>query len=215
MISGLVFDMDGLLLDSERIVKRSWEEAGNEMGIPGMGEHIFHTLGLNRAGRDAYFRKALGEDFGIAEFSERMSRFFYRIVDEEGLPLKTGVKELLPYAKARGYKLAVATSSGREYSTKMLREAGIYTYFDGCVFGDMVQNSKPHPEIYRKACECIDTPPECCLAFEDAPAGIRSAHDAGLKVIAVPDLLEPPKEVLPMIYRRYETLLDVIPFLDS
>ena len=103
MISGLVFDMDGLLLDSERIVKRSWEEAGNEMGIPGMGEHIFHTLGLNRAGRDAYFRKALGEDFGIAEFSERMSRFFYRIVDEEGLPLKTGVKELLPYAKARGY----------------------------------------------------------------------------------------------------------------
>ena len=145
--------MDGLLLDSERIVKRSWEEAGNEMGIPGMGEHIFHTLGLNRAGRDAYFRKALGEDFGIAEFSERMSRFFYRIVDEEGLPLKTGVKELLPYAKARGYKLAVATSSGREYSTKMLREAGIYTYFDGCVFGDMVQNSKPHPEkIGRASC---------------------------------------------------------------
>ena len=144
-----------------------------------------------------------------------MSRFFYRIVDEEGLPLKTVVKELLPYAKARGYKLAVATSSGREYSTKMLREAGIYTYFDGCVFGDMVQNSKPHPEIYRKACECIDTPPKCCLAFEDAPAGIRSAHDAGLKVIAVPDLLEPPEEVLPMIYRRYETLLDVIPFLDS
>lgn len=213
MISALIFDMDGLLLDSERIVRRSWEEAGAQMGIPHMGEHIYHTLGLNRAGRDAYFREALGRDFAIEDFSERMSKCFYRIVDSEGMPLKSGVKELLSYAKAYGYKTAVATSSRKEYSTKMLKDVGIYSYFDGGVFGDMVQHSKPDPEIYRKACEAIGMLPECCLALEDAPAGVYSAHAAGLKVIVVPDLLEPPEEVIPLTYKRCNTLHEVIPLL--
>lgn len=213
MISGLVFDMDGLLLDSERIVKRSWEEAGEEMGIPHMGEHIFHTLGLNRAGRDSYFRSALGECFGIEEFSERTGRCFYRIVEEEGMTLKPGVREILSYVKAYGYKTAVATSSRKEYSIKMLESVGIYEYFDGGVFGDMVKNSKPDPEIYRKACESIGMSPKYCLALEDAPSGIRSAYEAGLTVIAVPDLLDPPRELLPLIYKICRTLHEVIPLL--
>lgn len=205
--------MDGLLLDSERIVKRSWEEAGEEMGIPRMGEHIFHTLGLNRAGRDSYFRSALGEGFGIEEFSERTSRCFYRIVEEEGMPLKPGIREILSYVKAYGYKTAVATSSRKEYSIKMLETVGIYEYFDSGVFGDMVKNSKPDPEIYRKACESLGMSPDYCLALEDAPAGIRSAYEAGLTVIAVPDLLEPPRELLPLIYKTCRTLHEVIPLL--
>lgn len=213
MISALIFDMDGLLLDSERIVKRSWEEAGAQMGIFHMGGHIYHTLGLNRTARDIYFREALGEDFKIEEFSERASECFYRIVETEGMPLKPGVKELLSYVKAYGYKIAVATSSRKEYSTRMLKSVGIYQYLDGGVFGDMVQHSKPDPEIYRKACESIGMPPECCLALEDAPAGVRSAHAAGLKVILVPDLLEPPEDVLSLIYKKCNTLHEVIPLL--
>ncbi|MCI9216762.1 HAD family phosphatase [Lachnospiraceae bacterium 42-17] len=213
MISALVFDMDGLLLDSERIVKRSWEEAGEVMGIARMGEHIYHTLGINRAGRDAYFRKALGEDFNIEEFSSLASRCFYQILDKEEMPLKPGAEELLIYARSFGYKTAVATSSSRDYSIRMLKSVGIYKYFDGGIFGDMVQHTKPDPEIYRKACEEIGMEPECCLALEDSSAGIRSAHAAGLKVIAVPDLLEPPKEVLSLAYRRCDSLHEVIPLL--
>lgn len=213
MRSGLIFDMDGLLLDSERIVKRSWEEAGDEMKISHMGEHIYHTLGLNRSGRDAYFRQALGGSFDIEDFSKRASRCFYRIVEEEGMPLKPGVRELLSYAKAYGFKTAVATSSRKEYSVKMLKSVGIYTYFDGGVFGDMVQNSKPDPEIYRKACESIGMDPECCVAFEDSPAGVYSAHAAGLQVIIVPDLLDPPEEVLTLAYEKCDTLHEVIPLL--
>ena len=83
MISALVFDMDGLLLDSERIVRRSWEEAGEEMEISHMGEHIYHTLGLNRAGRNAYFREALGENFDIEYFTKRSSECFYHIVEKD------------------------------------------------------------------------------------------------------------------------------------
>lgn len=213
MRSGLIFDMDGLLLDSERIVKRSWEEAGEEMGVSHMGEHIFHTLGLNRASRNVYFRSALGGDFNIEEFSERAGRCFYRIVEEEGMPLKPGVRELLSYAKTCGYKLAVATSSSRDYSIKMLKLAGIYQYFDGGVFGDMVENSKPDPEIYSKACKSIGMKPGWCLAFEDSPAGVRSAHAAGLKVILVPDLVEPPEEVASLAYKKCGSLHEVIPLL--
>lgn len=215
MISALVFDMDGLLLDSERIVKRSWENAGNEMGLPGMGGHIYHTLGKNRQGRDAYFRGALGAEFQIEEFQKRASRHFYKIVSEEGLPLKKGAKELLTYARERGYKTAVATSSSREYSTKILKQTGIFSYFDGGVFGDMVRYTKPDPEIYLKACESIQVKPEFCLALEDAPAGVYSAHAAGLKVIVVPDLLEPSEDVLKAAYKRCDSLCDVIPLLEG
>lgn len=213
MISALVFDMDGLLLDSERIVKRSWEEAGEEMEISHMGEHIYHTLGLNRAGRNAYFREALGENFDIEDFTKRSSECFYQIVEKEGMSVKPGTAELLTYAKSYGYKLAVATSSSREYSIKMLKSVGIYHYFDSGIFGDMVWQTKPDPEIYRKACEAIEMPPENCLALEDSPAGVRSAYAAGLRVIVVPDLLEPPKDVLALVYRRCDTLHEVIPLL--
>lgn len=213
MIQAIIFDMDGLLLDSERIVKRSWEKAGNEMSISNMGDHIYHTLGKNRTGRDAYFREALGEEFPIGDFQKKASRHFYEIVDSEGLPLKDGVRELLTYAKAKGYKIAVATSSSKEYGVRVLKETGIYAYFDGGVFGDMVKNTKPDPETYARACATVGMPPEACLALEDSPAGVRSAHAAGLKVIVVPDLLEPSEEVLSLAYARCDTLHEVIPLL--
>lgn len=213
MTTALVFDMDGLLLDSERIVKRSWEDAGEAMGLSHMGEHIYHTLGLNRKGRDAYFREALGENFNIEEFSRHAGSHFYQIVEREGMPLKPGAEELLTYAKNYGYKIAVATSSSRDYSIKMLKSVGIYKYFDGGVFGDMVHHTKPDPEIYAKACAAIAMQPEHCLALEDSPAGVCSAHAAGLKVIVVPDLLEPPENVLSLACCRCGTLHEVIPLL--
>lgn len=213
MIKALVFDMDGLLLDSERIVKRSWNEAGREMGIPGIGEHIYHTLGLNRKARNEYFRNAYGADFPLEDFNRRTSDIFFRIVGKGGIPLKAGAKELLFYAKERGYKIAVATSTSRAYAVKELTDAGIWQFFDGGIFGDMVENTKPDPEIYIKACESIGMLPKDCLALEDAPAGICSAYAAGLKVIVIPDLLQPDEETLALTYKKFHTLYDVIALL--
>ena len=215
MIKALVFDMDGLLLDSERIVKRSWNDAGDEVGVPNVGEQIYHTLGMNRRARNEYFKKVFGEDFPLEEFNERTSVCFYRIVEKEGLPVKTGAKELLKYAKEHGYKIAVATSSSRQYARKVLTDAGIYSYFDGGVFGDMVEHAKPDPEIYQKACESIHVRPEDAIALEDAPAGVRSAYAAGLKVIVIPDLVQPSKEILELTYQKFDTLNDVISLLEA
>lgn len=215
MIKALVFDMDGLLLDSERIVKRSWNDAGDEVGVPNVGEQIYHTLGMNRRARNEYFKKVFGEDFPLEEFNERTSICFYRIVEKEGLPVKTGAKELLKYAKEHGYKIAVATSSSRQYARKVLTDAGIYSYFEGGVFGDMVEHAKPDPEIYQKACESIHVRPEDAIALEDAPAGVRSAYAAGLKVIVIPDLVQPSKEILELTYQKFDTLNDVISLLEA
>lgn len=215
MLKALIFDMDGLLLDSERIVKRSWDDAGEEMGVPNVGDQIYHTLGMNRRSRDQYFKNVYGEDFPLEEFHKRTSVCFYRIVGEEGLPVKAGAKELLAYAKERGYQIAVATSSSRSYAQKVLTDAGIFSYFDGGVYGDMVTHAKPDPEIYRKACESIHVQPEEAIALEDAPAGVRSAHAAGLRVILIPDLVQPSGEILELTYRKFDTLNEVISLLEA
>ena len=110
--------------------------------------------------------------------------------------------------------MAVATSSSREYAMGNLIRAGIDSYFDSVVCGDMVKKAKPDPEIYQKASESLGIPPEYCMAFEDAPGGILSAHQAGMKVIMVPDLVQPTEEIRKLTYRVCDSLADVIGILN-
>lgn len=214
-ITALIFDMDGLIFDSERVVQRSWNRAGEVLGIPEMGEHIYHTIGFNVVRREAYFRTAISKDFPMEQFNELTRAFFRESVAAEGLAMKPGVKELLSYAKEKGYRLAVASSSRREHAVDLLTKAGVYDYFDGSVFGDMVKNAKPDPEIYRTACEVIGAAPEETVALEDAPAGVRSAAGAGLRAIMIPDLVQPDEETMKDVWKKYDTLLDVLALLKA
>lgn len=111
--------------------------------------------------------------------------------------------------------MAVATSSRSGYAIHNLEEAGIYGYFDGAIFGDMVQRAKPDPEIYLKACEAIKIRPKCSIALEDAPAGIRSAYAAGMIPVMIPDLVEPDEEIKALVYRQFKTLHEVIGLLEQ
>lgn len=214
-IEAMVFDMDGLIFNSERIVQRSWNAVGNDMGIPKLGDHIYNTLGFNVVRRAEYFYHAIGKDFPIDEFQNRTREKFQEIVSNEGLEMKPGVVELMQYGKEKGLKMGVATSSRREHSTNLLANAGLMQYLDGCVFGDSVKNAKPDPEIYLKACEIIGANPKNSLALEDSPAGIQSSHAAGMIPIVIPDLVQPREEILRLAHCKMETLLDVIPFLEK
>lgn len=214
-IEALVFDMDGLIFDSERLVQRTWNYAGEQLGYGRIGEHIYNTLGFNVNRRREYFERVFGTDFPMDRFNELTRRRFYEIVDVEGIAVKEGVRELLEYAKAQGLALGVATSSRREYSVRQLENAGIMKYFDGCVFGDMVTHAKPDPEIYLRACRIIGTEPSRSMALEDAPAGIRASHAAGMIPIMVPDLVEPDEETAKLYYKRVDSLLDVITLLEK
>ncbi|MCP1103275.1 HAD superfamily hydrolase (TIGR01509 family) [Aequitasia blattaphilus] len=213
MIQGLVFDLDGLLFDSERVVQRAWNLAGEALSLPGIGSHIYHTIGLNVKGREEYFRENISSDFPMDEFSSLTREAFYQIMEKEGIPLKPGAKELLSYAQNNHFKIALATSSRRAHALHLLETQGINHYFDAQVFGDMVQRSKPDPEIYQIACKLIEAPPSTCFALEDAPNGIRSAFAAGLKPVMIPDLVTPTPEITAMTFSVLPSLYDVIELL--
>lgn len=215
MIDALVFDMDGLLFDSERIVQRSWEDCGNALGIMNMGDHIYNTLGMNAAGRRIYFSEAVSVDFPHEEFAALTRVRFREIVAEEGLPIKPGVRELLSYACEHGFKMAVATSSSKVYAMKNLEDAEIDSYFDEFVFGDMVHRCKPDPEIYIMAGQRLGVSPGQCLALEDAPNGVRSAYAAGMLPVMIPDLVRPDEEVERLTYKVYDTLHNVKDLLEE
>lgn len=209
MIKAIVFDMDGLLFDSERIVQKSWNVTGEQLGVGKVGEHIYHTLGMNVKSRTEYFYKVYGPDFPMEAFHAGTRENFRLIAEQEGVPLKSGAKELLEYGREKGLGMAVATSSRRAYAEDMLAQAGIDGYFDGFVFGDMVKNAKPDPEIYLAACRELGVNPSNALALEDAPNGIRSAYAAGLYPVMIPDLVEPDDEIRRMAYRVLHSLYDV------
>ena len=215
ILDALVFDMDGLIFDSERVVQRTWNDAGEQLGYGKIGEHIYNTLGFNVKRRKEYFQGVFGQDFPMDDFNRITRARFQEIVAEEGLAMNPGVRELLNWAHSRGIKTAVATSSRRVYSTDLLKRADIWKLLDGAVFGDMVTNAKPDPEIYLTACSLIHAVPARSVALEDAPAGIRSAHAAGMIPVMVPDLVQPDEETLRLCAGKFESLLDVIPYLED
>lgn len=213
MIKALLFDMDGLLLDSERVVQESWNVAGEALGYGKVGEHIYNTLGMNASGRKEYFNNVFGTGFPYEEFQKLSRKAFFNVADQEGIPLKPGAKELIFYAKQMGYKVGLVTSSRKEYAMDVLKKAGIFSCFDGCIFGDMVSKSKPDPEIYEKGCKMLGEEPEWCIAFEDAPAGVIAASAAGIDVIMVPDLVQPNDAIRMRTWKVLDSLDEAIGLL--
>ena len=214
-IRALLFDMDGLLFDSERVVQRTWNMAGEELGVGRVGEQIYHTLGLNLKSRTAFFYKIYGSDFPMDVYKKKTREYFRQIEEDEGIPLKTGVREILQFGKDHGYRMCVVTSSRREHSAYMLKKGKIDSFFDGMVCGDMVQKAKPDPEIYLKAAEVLAVKPEQCIALEDSPNGIRSAYAAGMYPVMVPDLVAPDKEITKLAFSVAENLLEVRAILEK
>lgn len=214
-LQGLVFDMDGLLLDSEKVVRRAWDYAGKKLGYRNFGDHIYNTVGFNLKRRTEYFRACLGEDFPIDIFTGLTRERYYQIAQSEGIEVKPGAEELLVWAREKGLHLGLATSSRQIHAQESLRKAGLYDYFDGAVFGDSVKEGKPHPEIYWKACGAIGVCPSCAVALEDAPSGVLSAAAAGMRVIVVPDLVEPSAEILAKAWHRVNHLGEVIALLEE
>ena len=215
MFQAVVFDMDGLMFDTERMIQRSWDVVGVRIGFGKMGKDIYHTLGLNNAERERYFKDTYGEDFPYPEFRENYRAEVSRDTEENGTPVKKGLYELLEVLREKRLKLAVATSSSYESAAKLLEEAKVSDYFHAIVTGNMVEHSKPAPDIYRKACEALEVAPESALALEDSYNGIRSAHAAGMKVIMIQDLLTDSTCVDALLYGKMDSLSEVAELLLS
>ena len=205
----VIFDMDGLMFDTEKIGVKAWDYAGERLGIGKVGYMVFKTLGMNQAATSAVWVKEFGDRVNQEERRKYTTEFFDNYYAENGVPVKKGLYVLLEFLKQSGYKAAVASSSRREVVEHHIKDAGVADYFEGIVCGDMVQKSKPEPDIYLRACELLGAKPEECYALEDSRSGLHSAYRAGCKVIMVPDLWEPDEETEKILFAKVKDLEQV------
>lgn len=206
MIKAIVFDMDGVLFDTERLYNIAWKKAAQDYPIDyDLDALIVQCIGLNHNDTRALFARLLGEDFPTEEYFGRIRPYFQEMIERE-LPLKSGVHEILSWLKANGYPIALATSTSRPSVLSHLTRHDMLDYFDAIITGDMVEHSKPAPDIYLLACKALHTDPADCIAVEDSPNGIRSAFAAGMMPVMVPDQVSPNDELRAMLYREEPTL---------
>lgn len=215
MYNTVVFDMDGVLFDTERLCQDSWLAIADEDGLPGMSEIFPRCIGLNSNDSRQIVMGAYGKDFNYEGFRQRASEWFWDYIEKNGLPLKPGTGEILAWLKENGWRIGLASSTRRTTVLNHLEQAGISEYFSVVVTGDMVEHSKPRPDIYLMACKELGAEPGQAYAIEDSPNGIRSAHAAGMTPLMVPDMIPPDEEMVRLSRRIFKDLLEVLNFLKA
>lgn len=187
-IKGVIFDMDGVLLNSEVLYQRFWLEALHFYGYPAEKEHILALRSLTGKNAELKLKSFFGDSLNYEKVKNKRIVLMDEYIRKNGVEIKKGADEILPYLKEKGIKIALATSSPLERAEEHLGMAGLFKYFDSCVCGGMVKNSKPQPDIYLLASEKLGLNPQECIAVEDSPNGVRSAVNAGCKTVMIPDL---------------------------
>lgn len=214
-IEAVIFDMDGLIFDTERLAACGWKEAGTQLGIPITDVEIGQIRGRNIASSRKLFREWYGEAVDYDVVRAIRTAYVNRVVEEQGTPVKPGVRTLMAYLKEQGIRRALATSSQREVAERYFRLAQLPMDFDASVCGTEIQNGKPAPDVFLLAAEKLGTAPECCLVLEDSPNGIRAGSAAGCHVIMVPDMDAPTEELAGLCDTVANTLEDVIGWLEQ
>lgn len=197
-IEGIIFDMDGVLLDTESLCLETWILAGNESGWTDekISRIYAECLGTNKNDTKRILAENLGGKNEAEFFMDRTSQFFAELERRKGIKKMFFAAEALELLKKKGYRLSLASSTRKEAVERQMKNAGLFDFFETVTTGDQVEHSKPHPEIYRIACTSLSLPPEKCAAVEDSPNGILSAKNAGLFTVMIPDKIQPSEEIL-------------------
>ena len=209
----VIFDADGTLFDTETLMYEVWVEIGRDMGLTMTIPEYLHYVGLNRKAVLDVMRERIGPDFDGADFMVRCVARLSERIEEEGVPLKPGVREILELLHQKGIPAGLATSTHRVRTNRRLELCGLGEYFSAVVTGDEISKGKPDPEIYRAVCGELSVSPEACLAVEDSRNGILSAHHAGLKVAMIPDMVPPTAELEEIALQKFSSLLELRDYL--
>ena len=205
----VIFDMDGTLLDTQRIAIPAWDYAGKNQGIENMGRHVPFVCGMNEKGRDDYLAKNAPE-INMEQFIRE-----YRAYITENLVVKykTGAVQLLEFLKQKGIKIGLASGTSEKSVMHHLKEVDALKYFDAIVTGTSVEKGKPEPDIFLLTAEKMGVSPENCFVFEDSPNGILSAFRAGMKCIGVPDIVSFSDDTKKLLFKELKTLDEAIEIL--
>ena len=209
-LKAIIFDMDGLLLDSEAIALTTFIEACKECGYElNDMEPYYKCIGTNWPKATQTLINGYGKDFPFDAISEVWGKKYHGETLTKPVPMKEGALSLLKHLDGKGIRTAVVTSSRKENSVIKLTNAGLLNYFEFVLGGNEIANGKPHPEMYLTAAEKLNVVPDKCLAIEDSDNGVLSADGAGMTVIQVPDLKAPSDEVVALGHIIVASLVEV------
>lgn len=212
-IRGVLFDMDGLVLDTEKLYTRFWREAAHDLGYPMTREQALGMRSLNRDLGQARLEEYFGPGISYPEVRQHRIELMDAHIARNGIDLKPGIRELLAHLKEHGILCAITSSSPMENIQRHLSAHDLLHRFDKLCSGYDVPNGKPAPDIYLLGAASLDLLPEECLALEDSPTGILSAYRAGCLPVMIPDLDQPDEETTAILYAKADSLPDVIDLL--
>ena len=209
----VIFDMDGVIFDTERVYLEIWQSVFEKYGYKMTKELYVNVMGTGRKNVIKTFLENFGDDLPIEKMYEEKDNQLFYIIENQGIPLKEGVKELFSMLKEKNYKIALATSAKRERVEKQIKDKWLKESFDAIVCGDDVEKGKPSPDIFLKAAKKIDVEPENCFVVEDSPAGIKAAFSGGMKGIHVEDLKAADEDILKYCEKNFKNLQEVKKYL--
>jgi len=212
-----IFDMDGLMFDTERLFVESFVKAVTPAtGMDFPVEDLKKLLGCNKKTTEELFPVLFGTKYSCTHCYEIGDAWVADYIEKNGMPIKPGLEELLKWLKANGYKCAMATATNRDKAWGYVQSVGLDGYFDTIVGGDMVTRGKPDPQTFQLAAEALgSTDSSECVVFEDSRNGLLAGHNAQMAVIVVPDLLDPTEDYPGLCYAKVKTLSDAIAILEK
>lgn len=209
-IRGVLFDMDGLVLDTEKLYTRFWMEACHFYGFPMTLEQALKMRAANSKLSQANLHEFFGPTADYTTIRNKRIELMDAFIEENGVEAKPGIYELLDHLDDRGIPAAITSSSPVAWIQRHLSSLGLYHRFAKICSGYEVPHGKPAPDIYLYGAASLGLPPECCLALEDAPLGIEAAFRAGCFPVMIPDQDQPDEKTEGMLYARADSLLDII-----
>ena len=213
----VIFDMDGILLDTEMIYMYAWEDLAPKIGIEVQyaREIVLACTGTNSATTKKIMIEMLGSEEAYEKSVELSRQCFHKYINDNGIPVKKYARKILQFLHDKKVPVGLASSTKEAVVRQQMRDTGLYDYFDVILGGDNVVNGKPAPDIFLDCAEQLKADPKNCYVIEDSFNGIRAAHAAGMHPIMVPDLMQPDDEIRGLAEAVFPDLNEVVKFFDN